>query len=477
MKINWRRRLLCGALTASALLVAPLASFGQTPTLFGALSNFDCYNDTGEVTHGFEIELDGIQVQDAVYNFSSTRYGGPQVIAFPGGVYVRYSASYDPQSQQWSAGTEIPAAATPTSGHSCVLTNIAGCDHYGVSTAANPTNVIYRWLVADPAIPGNLLRFGTNVSIPQPTVTVTPGANGAPPDVEFQVVMPPPPPPEIPKPELQFGEAQWVQVFKLNVDRQVGLDELVGGNPIVPENAADLETGWKLLQYNPHSANSGVLKNQGGMNSNNGSVVRRYEFTKFAGAYDPATHKAICGGDGTCTTPQPGELGDYIGSQMSAANVGVPTLTVTKVGAVGEVDSNDGNIRCPNTCTSTYAAGTAVTLTAVPKKGVAFAGWSGACAGNQLTCTVTVNDAVAVTAKFVNVFPLQISKSGTGTVTGPKLNCGATCAATFAAGAVVKLTATPGAGLGVIWGGACSGTSRTCTVTVTKSTSVQVKFK
>ena len=39
-------------------LVNPAAS--QTPALFGTLSNFDVFNDTGQETHGFEIELDGI---------------------------------------------------------------------------------------------------------------------------------------------------------------------------------------------------------------------------------------------------------------------------------------------------------------------------------------------------------------------------------------------------------------------------------
>jgi len=33
----------------------------------------------------------------------------------------------------------------------------------------------------------------------------------------------------------------------------------VAGNPIVPEDAAQVETPWKLLQFNPHSSSSGVL--------------------------------------------------------------------------------------------------------------------------------------------------------------------------------------------------------------------------
>ena len=39
-----------------ALLAAPAAVHAQT-TLFGAPSNFDVYNDTGQPAYGFEIEL------------------------------------------------------------------------------------------------------------------------------------------------------------------------------------------------------------------------------------------------------------------------------------------------------------------------------------------------------------------------------------------------------------------------------------
>ncbi|MGI8744366.1 MAG: hypothetical protein ACR2NN_17690 [Bryobacteraceae bacterium] len=176
---------------ALAILAAPMASHAQT-TLFGALTNFDVYNDTGQDAHGFEIELDG--VTQVPYYFSSTRYGGPTIVPFQGGVYVRYTSAWNASTQQFMATTQVPASFTPTGGHSCVLTLINGCDHYGVAIYINPAAVAYRWLVADPANPGQLIRFGTNVSIPTPVVTINPAPQpGAAPDVVFRIEVPRPP--------------------------------------------------------------------------------------------------------------------------------------------------------------------------------------------------------------------------------------------------------------------------------------------
>src|SRR5260370_42263599 len=93
---------------------------------------------------------------------------------------------------------------------------------------------------------------GPKLQIPQPVVTVIPPAQvGNPPQVVFQIQAEPPPPPPIPKPVPQYGDAKRVKVYKTELQREVGLDELIDDNPIVPQDASLLQTGWKLLQFNP----------------------------------------------------------------------------------------------------------------------------------------------------------------------------------------------------------------------------------
>jgi hypothetical protein len=346
--------------------------------------------------------------------------------------------------------------------------------------------VIYRWLVADPNNLGNLIPYaGASVKIPQPTVTVLPPQQvGLPPVVVFQIAVPPPPPPPVPKPVPQFGDAQWVKVYKTELQRQVGLDELLADNPIVPQDAGHQEIGWKLLQFNPNThGNSGILVNQGGLGSGSQSVVRRYEHYKYSGIYDPIDHSATCA-DGTCSAPQAGELGDFIGAQNAAANVGVPSITVTKAGN-GSVTGANGKINCGGTCSTNVSANTVVTLTENPASNAVFTGWSGVCQGTQNTCSVMVNDVVNVTANFTTIYNLSIGRSGSGTVTGTpagvnstQINCGSNCSAKFMQGTTVTLTATPAAGLQFVsWSGACAGTVPTCAVTIGKDTSVQANFK
>jgi hypothetical protein len=471
-----------------AVLAAPLVTQAQTVTLFGALSNFDVLNDTGRDAHGFEIQLDGITPAQAFYTFNATRYGGATVVGFSGGVIVRWAATYNSATGQYSATTVTPATFQPTFGHSCVLTQIVGCDHYGVSLqyySTPPTATSYFWLVDDPTNPGQLVRFaGGKVQIPQPTVTVIPPAQiGNPPQVVFQIQVEPPPPPPIPKPVAQFGDAKWVKVYKTELQREVGLDELLDDNPIVPQDPSLLETAWKLLQFNPNTnGNSGILRNQGGLGSGSHSVLRRYEFYKYSGAYNPTDHSAVCA-DPLCAAPAPNELGDFIGSQNAAANVGVPTLTVTKVGS-GTVTGANGKINCGGTCTTTTSAGTVLTLTATPPSNGVFVGWSGACNGTSLTCSVFVNDQSNVTANFVTIYTLSIGRSGSGTVTATpdgtdrSINCGSNCSAKFIQGTTVTLTATPAPGLTFVsWTNGCVSSTPTCNVVISKDTSAQANFK
>jgi uncharacterized repeat protein (TIGR03803 family) len=72
------------------------------------------------------------------------------------------------------------------------------------------------------------------------------------------------------------------------------------------------------------------------------------------------------------------------------------TLTVSTVGN-GTVNSTDGFISCPGTCSHSYPPNTQVTLNATPSGGWTFSGWSGACSGTG-SCVVTMTQSLSVGA-------------------------------------------------------------------------------
>ena len=471
-----------------SLLAAPVAVQAQV-TLFGTPSNFDVLNDTGKDAHGFEIELDGITPADLAGVWTATRFPHT-IVTIPGGIVIHYASPY--VNNQYTITTVIPATFSPTLGHSCVLGSIPGCEHYGYYfnyLGARPTQVINRWLVDDPQNPGTLIPApGKIVQIPIPVVSVIPPAQpGLPPAIVFEIPVPAPPPPPIPKPELQYGDARWVKVLKNEVQHAVVVDDLLEDNPVVPNdgNPAQVETAWKLLQFNPHSANSGVLHSQANLSQGSKAVIRKYEFFKYSGPLDPLNNKALCGGNGLCTAPLAGELGDFIGNQMAAANVGVSSLTVTRTGTgSGTVTGAGGKINCGGSCTTGLALGTAVTLTAKPASNATFTGWTGDCVGVDLTCTFNVSGENNVTADFVlaaaggggggggTSFKVNISKNGSGTVTTNPIS------QTFASGTVVTLTAAPSAGQPWVgWTGDCAGTATTCTLTMNADKFVTANFR
>src|SRR5689334_11706023 len=82
------------ALAAAALLAAPAAASAQTATISGQLGNFDVVNNTGHDAHGFQIEIQGIQVADVYYTFSYQRYGAPAITPTATGVLLQWTSPY-----------------------------------------------------------------------------------------------------------------------------------------------------------------------------------------------------------------------------------------------------------------------------------------------------------------------------------------------------------------------------------------------
>ena len=180
------------------------------------------------------------------------------------------------------------------------------------------------------------------------------------------------------------------------------------------------------------------------------------------------------------------------------------TLAVTRTGQ-GAVSSAPAGINCGDVCAQDYQHGQIITLTATAASGWGFVGWGGACSGTG-ACTVTMDQARAVTATFGPLLRLTIystsyqdsyscgflnastcyrthytygSVSSSPTGLSASINGGnqTTIAFPFAAGTQVTLSATTGSYGLLRWGGACSGDSNTCTITVDDPTSVTLTFR
>ena len=415
-----RRLAVVGMALCLTLLAAPLIVSAQTPAITGFLSNFDVPNNVKDAqgnpreTEGFEIELEGIQPVELIYAFGEAatfnaldpsaappaacyiRYCRPTVITFsdpqhpPFGIYVRWTvAGWDSVAQKFTSnfnipGTTLTSAGTPPvpagtffTGHQCWSLGLganypqAGCEHFGVTLTKTPVATTYRWIVGDPST--GVLTYADGTALPtassappSPAVSsvpiMAPAAQIVAGQVEAAIQAPAPAPPPPAALAHRYGLAQWVKVYKKEIDRRADLEELVGGhtNENVPGILGDsrdvnavAETEWKLMQLDTCNTDKGSsqLVNHGG--SSHG-VVRRYEFYKYAGPVVAPGGNTGCGGHGAtplssddqeasqcqrdpvtleCLAPADGELGDFLGAQNAAQdldlNDGSTSQTIT----------------------------------------------------------------------------------------------------------------------------------------------------
>ena len=153
------------------------------------------------------------------------------------------------------------------------------------------------------------------------------------------------------------------------------------------------------------------------------------------------------------------------------------TLTATTSGP-GTV-SAAGLICSGSTCTGTYDYGTTVAVTAAPAAGSMLSGWSGCDSSSGNTCSVSMTSDRSISATFIVIKTLTVSKAGSGTVASapPGIACGSACSAPFTPGTVVTLTPTPDTGnVFAYWSGACTGKLATCLVTMDADKTVGAVF-
>ncbi len=133
----------------------------------------------------------------------------------------------------------------------------------------------------------------------------------------------------------------------------------------------------------------------------------------------------------------------------------------------GSVSSQPAGISCPGSCSSTYATGTSVTLTATPATGFRFSGWSGDCASQaSAVCTLAMNQARTVTAMFSNkaATKLQIACGYVAAALSEICQAGVTGGATKPTGQVVFASSN---GVGFPSGNSCTlSSAATCQVSV-----------
>jgi uncharacterized repeat protein (TIGR02543 family) len=97
-----------------------------------------------------------------------------------------------------------------------------------------------------------------------------------------------------------------------------------------------------------------------------------------------------------------------------AATAATTTVNVVQPGFTLTVNAGTGGSVTRNPNQATYAAGTTVTLTAVPQTGYTFTGWSGGATGTTNPVTVTMNANATVTASFAPVSTPTAIRINTG---------------------------------------------------------------
>lgn len=304
---------------ALAATVAALVSPARA-TIYGTMSNFDVFNDTPQDSYGAELELEGVHSAD-VYNTYPSHYDHRTVTEYNDGVNFGTRVTFTGYNFT-SAGYIPPTPGQSTNGHMCV--NTQGCEHFGFAVSTQPSATRYFWLDSSGQ------RIGTTpLAVPTPNWTYYPAVGNQPAQVQAQV--------ELPENEVhvQQPDAIWMKVFKTEIQRPVKLHELMSGDDVVPEDQAETETEWELLER-------GLVGDaQDKINEGDKAVVRRYEYYKYTGPYTDEHEADSTYDSNTMSDPPAGELGEFIAANMVAANLAPVDVVEGDYNEDGLVDASD----------------------------------------------------------------------------------------------------------------------------------------
>jgi hypothetical protein len=167
------------------------------------------------------------------------------------------------------------------------------------------------------------------------------------------------------------------------------------------------------------------------------------------------------------------------GDRAVSADFTAPPKSLTiQLGGSGAGSVTGPGIDCPGDCSQTYPHGTPVTLTASGIDGSTFAGWGGECSGTD-GCQVTMDADRTVSASFTpppKSLTVELAGSGSGSVTGPGIDCPGDCAESYPHGSLVRLNAAGIDGAAFAgWSGACWGGGG-CEVTMDADRAVSAQF-
>jgi len=151
----------------------------------------------------------------------------------------------------------------------------------------------------------------------------------------------------------------------------------------------------------------------------------------------------------------------------------------------GRVFATPALLDCSGTCSAAIPSGTTLTLTATPRFGSRFTGWSRGCSGTDACTLFAANNDLQVTATFEKLPTHQVglaigwNGSAAGRVVSdpPGIDCGSSCTGTFPEGTQITLTATPDSRSRFwSWSQGCGGTDAVCKVVVLGDMTVQANW-